>query len=90
MINLKQSLPKKIRRKRSILVSDIIIITKYFNVNIAEDVDKLRAQITESNRYIARLIKEKSQLQQPQKEKFSVGVQFDYLIPSLGKKRKCS
>ena len=62
----------------------------YINV---EENEKLKAKVTDNEEYTAKLMKGKTQLQerspfaqkQSIKETRSIGLQFDYLIPSMGK-----
>ena len=61
----------------------------FFNV---EDYEKLKAKVADNELHIAKLIKEKTQLQerntsqqeQSIKETSNIGLQFNYLIPSMG------
>ena len=48
---------------------------------------ELKAKVADNELYVAKLMKEKEQWSQI-KETSSVGVQFNYLIPSMGKSIK--
>ena len=64
----------------------------YISICVEEN-EKLKAEVIEKDRHIAKLVKEKfqpkdsplSQQNQSVKEASSVGIQFNYLIPSMGK-----
>ena len=58
-----------------------IILDESINV---EDNEKLKAKVADNERYTAKLMKEKEQSSQT-KETSSIGLQFNYLIPSMGK-----
>ena len=58
-----------------------IILDESINV---EDNEKLKAKVAENELYTAKLIKEREQWSQI-KETSSIGLQFNYLIPSMGK-----
>ena len=56
------------------------------------DNEKLKVAVAERDIFVSKLVKEKSQLKeslskfQSVKETDSVAIQFDYMIPSMGKK----
>ena len=58
-----------------------IILDESINV---EDNEKLKAKVADNERYTAKLMKEKEQSSQT-KETSSIGLQFNYLILSMGK-----
>ena len=53
---------------------------RVYSINVEEN-EKLRAKITGNELYAAKLTKERSII----KETSTIGVQFNYLIPSMGK-----
>ena len=58
-----------------------IILDESINV---EDNQKLKAKVADYELYTAKLMKEREQWSQI-KETSSIGLQFNYLIPSMGK-----
>ena len=50
-------------------------------ISCVEEIEKLKVQLSDKDRHIAKLMKERG----PVKEISSVGIQFDYIVPSMGK-----
>ena len=85
--NLKAEFAHEEKEKENIIsMLHYVNDTKVFLLCIAEEANKLRAQINDSEMLIAKLMKEKSKLQQSSVGTNSVEVQFDYLIPLMGKR----
>ena len=59
---------------------------EYISIFVGDN-EKLKFAVAERDVFVSKLVKEKSRLlEQYIKETDSVAIQFDYMIPSMGKK----